>query len=76
MRYKNIKLMLLAVLIALSFNIQAHAGKWNSMTLSDNLQEDIKKLEDYCFTHDLKLADVLWANKISEADLTPGLEIL
>ncbi|MBQ3627341.1 MAG: M23 family metallopeptidase [Synergistaceae bacterium] len=76
MRYKNIKLMLLAVLIALSFNIQAHAGKWNSMTLSDNLQEDIKKLEDYCFTHDLKLADVLWANKISEADLTPGQEIL
>ena len=76
MRYKNIKLMLLAVLIALSFAVQAQAGKWESMILSDNLQEDIKELEDYCFTHDLKLADVLWANKLSEADLTPGLEIL
>ena len=76
MRYKNIKLMLLAVLIALSFAVQAQAGKWESMILSDNLQEDIKKLEDYCFTHDLKLADVLWANKLSEADLTPGQEIL
>ena len=76
MRYKNIKLMLLAVLIALSFAVQAQAGKWESMILSDNLQEDIKELEDYCFTHDLKLADVLWANKLSEADLTPGREIL
>ena len=79
MRYENIKyikLMLLAVLIALSFAVQAQAGKWASMTLSDNLQEDIKELEDYCFTHDLKLDDVLWANKLSEADLTPGREIL
>ncbi|MBQ8693491.1 MAG: hypothetical protein IJ520_10145, partial [Synergistaceae bacterium] len=72
----NIKLLMLSMLIAACWAVTAEAAKWESMTLSENLQDDIKKLEDYCLLHDVKLNDVLWANNLSEETLQPGQKIL
>ena len=72
----NIKLLMLSMLIAVCWAVMAEAAKWESMTLSENLQDDIKKLEDYCLLHDVKLNDVLWANNLSEETLQPGQKIL
>ena len=64
----------LLILLALAASANA-AGKWETMTFTDNVSSDIAALKSYCFTHDVKLEDVLWANKMDMNGITSGRTI-
>ena len=52
------------------------AAKWQTFKFDEDITGSLAKLQQYCITHDVKLDDVLWANKInSVADITAGAEI-
>lgn len=81
---KTKKLLLLKILIialvvscGLYFAVNSYAAeKWPTMTITDDLSKDMAELEHYCLMHDVTVADVLWANNITEQDLAPGTQIL
>ncbi|MBR4195974.1 MAG: peptidoglycan DD-metalloendopeptidase family protein [Synergistaceae bacterium] len=67
----NMKKFAAGALILLTFSGSAYAAKWKELVFSD-ADSGMAELEQYCMTHDVTVADVLWANSIDSADIKPG----
>lgn len=72
--HKKISRVLLGFVLVFTITVSAYADRWRKMTF-DNVIADLKELEKYCLLHDIKLEDVMWANKISVDDIKSGTTI-
>ena len=59
-------------MIAATLSGCAFAAKWKELAFADDVSLGMAELEQYCMTHDVTVADVLWANSIDSADIKPG----
>ena len=70
------KKFLMTLLFTLMMISCSWAAKWETFKFDDDISGKFIQLQHYCAIHDIKLEDVLWANKInSSADITSGTEI-
>ena len=46
----------------------AAKDKWETFKFDDDISGNFIQLQHYCAIHDIKLEDVLWANKIDSSN--------
>ncbi|MBQ3446312.1 MAG: hypothetical protein IJG37_01550, partial [Synergistaceae bacterium] len=72
MKLNMMKKFAAGAMIAATLSGCAFAAKWKELAFADDVSLGMAELEQYCMTHDVTVADVLWANSIDSADIKPG----
>ena len=64
--------MITVIIVTLMLAGESYAAKWQTMTLGEDISKTFEELNQYCVVHDMKVEDVLWANKTSQSELKSG----
>lgn len=60
------------IMVTLMLAGESYAAKWQTMTFGEDVSKTLEELNQYCAVHDMKIEDVLWANKTSQSELKAG----
>jgi hypothetical protein len=60
------------IILILMLAGESYAAKWQTMTFGEDVSKTLEELNQYCAVHDMKIEDVLWANKTSQSELKAG----
>ena len=64
--------MITVIILTLMLAGESYAAKWKTLTFGEDISKTLEELNHYCAVHDMKIEDVLWANKTSESELKAG----
>lgn len=69
----NLKRKIITVIIVtLMLSGESFAAQWQTMTFGEDVSKTLEELNQYCAVHDMKIEDVLWANKTTQSELKAG----
>lgn len=60
------------IIVILMLAGESYAAKWQTMTFGEDVSKTLEELNQYCAVHDMKIEDVLWANKTTQSELKAG----
>ncbi|MBQ3456079.1 MAG: hypothetical protein IJG36_06555, partial [Synergistaceae bacterium] len=53
----------------------SEAAKWKELVFTDDINSGLAELTQYCMSHNVTVADVLWANSVESADIKAGQKL-